>query len=100
MYRPSGDHIAFEGWRMSMSWSMVRLRRGCGCWARRAKAPRPSARTSATGMKDFITRQYKSNFPYGLRSGWKNAKKNRTVRDAFGRVPDTQEELRYVPTCG
>src|SRR5947207_2185596 len=54
--RPSGDHTALDGWRMSINCSIVspRASRGCGRWAA-STMNTVTARAKAMARKDFIT---------------------------------------------
>src|SRR5712691_4432154 len=54
--RPSGDHAALDGWRMSINCSIVSPRASCGCgrWAV-STMNTVTARATAMARKDFIT---------------------------------------------
>src|SRR4029453_19167914 len=116
--RPSGDHEAFDGWRMSISCSIVRRctsRDAAGCGGCAPEAMSVATAVTHAAEKDFITtavyppavlsmeshrtRQMKSNFPEPPQRRQLFVGKSPALPVRFDRVPGDDEGSAAVSSA-
>src|SRR5439155_187195 len=93
--RPSGAHIAFDGCWMSISCSIVRPTRRCGCAAFTAKAEMADATTSAAGTTDFITGSINPTFRTPRLNRTKTMRKGDANAAAVWQSPLGSSDIAY-----